>query len=69
MDLSGIPVVIRNAYPACLDQPDGWFLHLRAGSFTVSATASDSDGTVTSVEFFLGTTKIGKARRRLTRWR
>lgn len=38
--------------------PDG-FTFIAPASFTLAATASDSDGTVASIQFFRGTTSLG----------
>jgi hypothetical protein len=62
MDLAGIPFVIRNSFPivALTSPADGSFA-LAPATFTLRAEASDSDGTVTKVEFFDGETKLGEA--------
>ncbi|HEY4248180.1 MAG TPA: LamG-like jellyroll fold domain-containing protein [Lacunisphaera sp.] len=50
-----------NHLPAVsLTAPTSGAAYTAPGSFTLSATASDPDGTVSKVEFFQGTTKIGE---------
>ncbi|MBN2508107.1 MAG: lamin tail domain-containing protein [Verrucomicrobia bacterium] len=61
MDLSGVPVVITNEPPQVAltaPAPGASFL---AGPVTLSATASDADGTVARVEFYADQVKVGEA--------
>ncbi|MEO6994211.1 MAG: tandem-95 repeat protein, partial [Lacunisphaera sp.] len=48
-----LPVVVLTA-------PANGVTFAAPGSFTLSATASDPDGTVSKIEFFQGTTKVGE---------
>ncbi len=54
------PVNLTNAAPAvALDTPAAGAAFTAPASVTITATASDSDGTVTKVEFYDGTTLLG----------
>ena len=61
MEALGIPPIIRNASPTVtLDSPRNDDLFFAPPSITLAATAMDSDGRVTRVEFYDGNTKIGE---------
>jgi Domain of unknown function (DUF1929)/Bacterial Ig domain len=67
IDANGVPSVARmvsvqgNALPTVnLTQPSDGATFTAPANVTLSATASDSDGLVTKVEFFNGATKLGE---------
>ncbi len=61
MDLNAVPVVIHNLYPVVtINHPTNDQHFIAPSTITVEATASDSDGTVTNLEFFYGSVKIGE---------
>lgn len=61
MDLTGVPMVIRNDFPVvALTNPTSGMTFLGPSEILLQATASDTDGSVAKVEFFSGNTKIGE---------
>jgi hypothetical protein len=67
VDANGVPSVARmvtvksNVAPsAALTQPAGGATFTAPATVSLAATASDSDGTVTKVEFFNGAAKLGE---------
>jgi Domain of unknown function (DUF1929)/Bacterial Ig domain len=67
LDANGVPSLARmvsvqgNSLPAvALTQPADGVTFSAPATVNLSATASDTDGTVTKVEFFNGTTKLGE---------
>ena len=67
IDASGVPSVARmvsvqgNSLPAVtLTQPADGATFVSPATVNLAATASDADGTVTKVEFFNGTAKLGE---------
>jgi Galactose oxidase-like, Early set domain/Bacterial Ig domain len=67
IDANGVPSVARmisiqgNSPPvATLDQPANGASFTAPANISLAATASDADGTVSKVEFFNGTTKLGE---------
>ena len=67
VDANGVPSVARmvsvqgNSLPVVsLTQPADGATFTAPASVSLAATASDTDGTVTKVEFFNGTTKLGE---------
>jgi Galactose oxidase-like, Early set domain/Bacterial Ig domain len=67
IDANGVPSVARmvtlqgNSRPTVtLTQPSNGATFTAPGTVNLAATASDADGTVTKVEFFNGTTKLGE---------
>jgi hypothetical protein len=67
LDANGVPSLARmvsvqgNSLPAvALTQPADGATFSAPATVNLSATASDTDGTVTKVEFFNGTTKLGE---------
>ncbi|HJW67505.1 MAG TPA: galactose oxidase-like domain-containing protein, partial [Gaiellaceae bacterium] len=67
IDANGVPSVARmvtlqgNSRPTVtLTQPSNGATFTAPASVNLAATASDADGTVTKVEFFDGTTKLGE---------
>jgi acid phosphatase type 7 len=61
MDLSGIPSIIRNLYPTVtLTSPVNDSFLLAPATLRLAAEASDADGTVTKVEFYLGEVKVSE---------
>jgi hypothetical protein len=62
MDLAGVPTIIFNAPPSiALTNPTNDAVFIAPTSLTLEATASDSDGSVTKVEFFYDGIKIGES--------
>ena len=67
IDANGVPSVARmvtlqgNSQPTVtLTQPSNGATFTAPANVNLAATASDADGTVTKVEFFNGTTKLGE---------
>ncbi len=61
MELTGTPIIIKNVSPeVTLTSPATNQFFFVPASIPLSATASDSDGTVTNVEFFASGVKIGE---------
>src|SRR3954468_10955187 len=65
LDANGVPSVARmlsvqGAPAVSLTQPANGATFTAPATVSVAATASDPDGTVTKVEFFNGTTKLGE---------
>src|ERR1051325_5792353 len=62
LQLVGVPRVIHNQFPVVtLDSPTSGATYFAPASLTLNATASDSDGTVSRVEFFSDGLKIGES--------
>src|SRR5439155_7220589 len=62
MDFLGVPTIIRNQFPLVqLTAPTNGDFFLGPASITLSATASDPDGTVAKVEFFVDGAKLGES--------
>ena len=62
LDLLGMPVIIHNVSPEiAITAPTNNQFFLAPSSILISANASDSDGSVTKVEFFADGVKIGEA--------
>jgi len=60
MDLTAVPVVIRNIPPTvAITSPTNDAVFIAPASITVDATAADADGTVAKVEFFLDGNPLG----------
>jgi hypothetical protein len=62
VQLIGVPVIIHNVSPeVAITTPTNGQFFLAPSSIPISATASDSDGSVVKVEFFASGVKIGEA--------
>ena len=62
LDLQGIPVIVHNVSPTvALTTPTNGQYFIAPPSVALSADASDSDGTVSKVEFFANGVKIGES--------
>src|SRR5207247_6016628 len=61
-DLFGLPTLIRNQAPLVqLSAPTNNTYFLAPSTITLTASASDSDGMVTKVEFFVDGAKLGQS--------
>jgi hypothetical protein len=61
-EMLGIPVILRNQVPiVSLTDPTNGQSFVAPASITLAAVASDSDGSVTKVEFFADGAKVGES--------
>ena len=65
LEMLGVPRIVRNQPPSvALTNPTNTAFYLAPADLMLTAEATDPDGTVTKLEFFLGGTKLGEATHR-----